>query len=123
MSTKAKVYKDIVCLEVASPDGGKWWFQTQALAYTPYHVDRVTRLVAGTLTGSSRSVLAVQIKQEGHDILVAINIPRTDVVALKRKKLVPSSYPLPDRVDVYTPWPDHAQQRLSTHTKATKKLY
>jgi hypothetical protein len=117
MTTKAKVYKDIICLEVASPEGPRWWFQTPALAYTPYHVDRIRRLVWGTLSGSARQVLAVPVQQGGKEVLVAINLPRSDIAALKRKGLVPEGYQLPTRTDTYTPWPDHARARLAEQQK------
>ncbi|MBI1363246.1 MAG: hypothetical protein GC134_04620 [Proteobacteria bacterium] len=123
MTTKAKVYKDIICLEVASPEGGKWWFQTPSLSYTPYHVDRIQRLVWGKMTGSSREVLAVPVQKGAQEVLVAVNLPRSDLAALKRRKLIPAGYPVPDRENAYTPWPDHAQERLSAQQKAAKNLY
>jgi len=117
MTTKAKVYKDIICLEVYSPEGARWWLQTPTLSYTPYHVDRIVRMASGVIRGSSRPVLAVQVRQGGEDVLVAVNIARSDIAALKRKRLVPASYTLPERVDTYTPWPTHAQKRLQEQAK------
>lgn len=88
---KFKIYKNILCLETPSDDGGKWWYQSGTLAYTALPVYEVQHYRIGQLQGSSRYVLAVAYNGEW----VAVNLPRSDVPALKAAGLWRETLPTP----------------------------
>lgn len=105
MTTKAKVYKGVACLEMFSPDGGKWWYAGGSLAYTPVLISDIYALRSGVLQGSNKEILAAPIRMNGKEHLVAINLPRTDIVELKARGLWPPHLNAPHQTTSYTPWP------------------
>lgn len=103
---KFKIYADIVCLEMESPVGGKFWGQGLRLGYTPVWVRDIQRVKYGLLQGSGhdagRWVLAAWYDTQW----VAINLPRSDIAGLQRARLWPAGTPLPyDTLTAYTPLP------------------
>ena len=109
MATKAKVYKGIACLEMMSPDGGKWWYAGGSLAYAPVLISEIKRLQYGVLRVGKREVLALPLRIDGREHLVALNLPRTDIVGLKARGLWPDVLTAPHQTTAYTPWPEYAQ--------------
>lgn len=106
--SKAKIYEGIVCLEMRTPDGAAWWYQGRSLAYTPARIENIRKVVQGR-TGA-RTVWAVPMEDGYQQVLVAINIPRSDVWTLKRRGLLPDDFELPTPTPTYTPWPDYARK-------------
>lgn len=98
---KFRIYQGIACLETPSPTGHRWWDQGLRLAYTPYPIARITRVQYGTLQGSGRMVLAAWLEAE--QAWVAINLPRSDILALQAAGLYPSTMPQP-----YTERPNYS---------------
>ena len=107
--TKAKVYKGVACLEITSPDGGKWWYQGGTLAYTPVLIREIKALRTGKLENSGREVLATALSFSGKEHLVVINLPRTDIVDLKARGLWPKGMKAPHEKTDYTRWPAYAE--------------
>lgn len=114
MTTKAKVYKGVACLEMFSPDGGKWWYAGGSLAYTPVLISEITALQYGVVQGSGREVLAAPLKMNGREHLVALNLPRTDIITLKARGLWPKSLKAPHETTDYTPWPEYTKNQSSS---------
>jgi len=106
---KVKIYKGVVCLEIPSAYGGKWWYQGGTLAYTPVLAEEVYAMRHGTLRDSRRDVLVVAIKIGGEEKLVAINLPRTDIDALKRRGLWPNAMEKPYKSIHYSEWPAYTE--------------
>lgn len=76
--SKLNVYKDIICLEVRSPHGSKWWWQNENLSYTPCHKNWLQKIVWATVQGKGK-VLATPVDfGNGDTVLVAVNVPRSD---------------------------------------------
>lgn len=105
--TKAKVYKGVACLEMASKDGGKWWYQGGSLAYTPVLIREIRAIRTGILKGQAREVMVTPLLISGQEHLVVINLPRTDIVELKARGLWPDDFHAPHEKTDYTPWPDY----------------
>ena len=105
--TKAKVYKDVVCLEMPSNDGAKWWYHGASLCYTPVLIHEIKRIQYGVISGTHKEVLAVPLRLGGQEHLVAINLPRTDIVGLMQARLWNPHFPVPHQTTNYTPWPDY----------------
>lgn len=106
--SNTKVYKGILCLEVASQNGPKWWPQGGRLHYTPIKIQDVRQLMQGTVPGEGRKIWAIPLEIRGKSTLVAINIPRSDIWGLKQAGLLPSDLPLPTTSPTYEPWPNYA---------------
>lgn len=106
--SKAKIYQGIVCLEITSPNGSQWWYQTGRLAYTPARIANMQKLIKGYV--GVRQVWAVPVQAGRTQTMVALNMPRTDVWGLKKAGLLPPDFPLPNTPPVYEPWPAYAQQ-------------
>ena len=99
---KFRIYKDIICLETDSPEGGRYWDLGRGLVFRSYHVSQITRVRHGILSGTSREVLAAHVEGQW----VAINLPRSDIPSLQERGLMPSDMLLPyDEVEKYTPRP------------------
>ncbi|MFT7432431.1 MAG: hypothetical protein ACI9TY_000043 [Alphaproteobacteria bacterium] len=109
--TKAKVYKGVACLEVASADGGKWWYQGAKLAYTPILIKEIRALRTGRLEGTGREVLTTALIFGGKEHLVVINLPRTDIVELKARGLWPRDLHAVHETTEYTTWPEYTGGR------------
>lgn len=103
-----KVYKDIICLEIHTPHGGKWWWQSGNLAYTPCHISLV-REVQSTATTHKGKVLAVPVRINGRTVLVAVNVPRSDMAALEHYGRIEKGSVRYTPPASYTPWPDYTQ--------------
>ncbi|MEC8067156.1 MAG: hypothetical protein VXY83_05665 [Pseudomonadota bacterium] len=114
MTTKAKVYKGVACLEMPSRDGGKWWYQGGSLAYTPILIREIRVLKTGTLKGQGREVMVVPLKVGNQEHLVVLNLPRTDIVELKARGLWPEDFVAPHLTTNYTPWPEYTGGKAST---------
>lgn len=106
--SKLKVYEGIVCLEIRSANGGQWWYQTPSLAYTPVRIKAIRRLAKGYV--GVRPVLVVPVTVGGQEMMVRVNLPRSDVWTLERLGMLPAEFPRPTEAPAYTPWPRYAQQ-------------
>ena len=109
MENKAKVYQGIVCLEIASAYGQKWWYQGESLSYTPVLVNKLRAVSKAVLEGSRKEVLVVALKIGNTERLIAVNIPRSDIAALKARRLWPAGMPEPFTSFSYTPWPSYTK--------------
>jgi hypothetical protein len=107
--TKAKVYKGVACLEMRSPDGGKWWYQGGSLAYTAVLIREIRAIRTGTLKGQGREILATPLMMNGKEHLVVLNLPRTDIVELKARGLWPEGFHAPHEITDYTDWPEYTE--------------
>ena len=107
-ANKVKIYEGVVCLEVYSPDGGKWWYAGGSLAFTPVLAPEIYHVRYGQIEGTRREVLAVAMKIDGKENLIAVNIPRSDIAALKKRRLWPEGLEEPYTKINYSPWPEHA---------------
>lgn len=106
--SNTKVYKGIICLEIASEKGALWWPQGGRLHYTPMKIQDIKQVVQGTVPGEARKVWAVPLEVQGKPSLVAINLPRSDVWGLKQGRPSLASLPLPEAGPEYQPWPSYA---------------
>ena len=106
--SNTKVYKGILCLEIASQNGPKWWPQGGRLHYTPIKIQAVRQLMQGTVSGEGRKIWAVPLEIQGKSSLVAINLPRSDLWGLKQAGLLPVDLPLPAQSPTYETWPEYA---------------
>lgn len=106
-NAKFKIYQDIVCLEMDTPQniGAKYWDQGYGLAYTPVHLREIKKVRYGIVRGmgesAGRRVLAAWYQGRW----VAINLPRSDVPSLKLRNLFPQDLPEPYTQVFYTPLP------------------
>jgi len=103
---KFKIYQHVVCLEMKSPIGGKFWHQGLQLGYTPVLLRHLRRVKYGLLQGSGtdagRWVLATWYENQW----VAINLPRSDIAGLQQAGLWPQNLATPyDTLAAYTPLP------------------
>ena len=108
---KAKVYKGVACLEIASPYGQKWWLQTLQNHYTPVLIEEIKVLRHGQLKGSPREVVAAPLEIAGRQELVVLNLARSDIPELMRRGLWPPSMKPPFDKYTYTEWPEYARNR------------
>jgi len=106
MEAKTKIYKDIVCLEVASSNGAKWWLQGYGMSYSPMPVNAIKQVAQGTLRGTNRKVLTTAIDIAGQATMVTINTQRSDVWAMIRRGLIAKDTPLPRENPNYTQHPE-----------------
>jgi hypothetical protein len=106
MEVQTKIYKDVVCLEVTSSNGPKWWYQGYNMSYSPFPVSALKQVAQGTLRNSGRKVFTTAIDVAGTPSVVAINMQRSDVWAMIRRGLVPSNTPLPRTNPDYTQAPE-----------------
>ena len=106
MEVQTKIYKDVVCLEVTSSNGPKWWYQGYNMSYSPFPVSALKQVVPGVIRQGNRKVFTTAIDIGGTAHVVAINMQRSDVWALIRRGLVPSSTPLPRQNPDYSPTPE-----------------
>lgn len=113
MTTKAKVYKGVACLEINSPDGGKWWYQGGTLAYTPVLISEMSKLRYAVVQGSRKEVLAAPLRIGNQEHLVVLNLPRTDIIELQARGLWPSGLQAPHQTTQYAPWPEYTNNRRS----------
>ena len=109
MENKAKVYRGIVCLEIPSAYGNRWWYQGGSLSYTPVLVSEVRAVSKATLEGSRKKVLVVALKIGNTERLIAVNLPRSDIEALKARRLWPANMPEPFDSYSYTDWPAYTE--------------
>ena len=71
------------------------------LAYTPYRIDKITKVKVGKLSNSPRTVMAVDTP----DGWVAVNLPRSDVPTLQKLGIWNTALTVPyEGVKVYTEW-------------------
>lgn len=105
--TQAKVYKGVACLEIASRDGGKWWYQGGSLAYTPVLIKEIKAMRTGYIKGKHKEVLVVPLQMGNSEHLVVVNLPRTDIVELKAHGLWPRDLHAPHETTNYEPWPEY----------------
>lgn len=105
---KTKIYQGIVCVELRTPEGPQWWYQGAALAFSPVKVASIRRIVRGLV--GRKQVWAVPFDDGRTQALAAINLPRSDLWALKAQGLLPADFPLPSPTPpAYTPWPAAAR--------------
>lgn len=104
--SKLNVYEGIACLEVPSDHGHLWWYQGARLAFSPLRVAAVPQVVVAQR--GVRTLWAVPLELPTGITLVALNLPRTDTRALKRRGLLPPD--IPDPEGPYAPWPLYARQ-------------
>ncbi len=107
VQAKFKIYKNIICLETASPTGSKWWDQGYALDFAPLLIQHITHMRHGRLSDTGRQVIAARIIINNQGKWVAINPPRSDIFALIERDLWPEEMPKPyDIVPEYSPFPE-----------------
>src|SRR5690606_14999398 len=67
MNANLKVYKDIICLEVPTPHGPKWWWQSGNLAYTPCHISLIQEVKQATVSNKG-NMLTVPVRIDGRTV-------------------------------------------------------
>jgi len=108
MNANLKVYKDIICLEVPTPHGPKWWWQSGNLAYTPCHISLIQEVKQATVSNKG-NMLTVPVRIDGRTVLVAINVARSDIAALENYNRIPRGSVRYTPPQQYTPWPEYTQ--------------
>ncbi len=103
---KVKIYKDIICLEMQSPESVGWWYTGTNLAYTPIHVSEIRRIKRVILEGNRKRVIVAIIKVKGEERMAAINLVRSDTNALKLRKLWFEDIQQPYQNIIYSPLPN-----------------
>jgi len=106
MEAQTKIYKDVVCLEVASSNGPKWWYQGYSMSYSPFPIKALKQVAQGTIKQGNRKVMTTAIDIGGTPHVVAINMQRSDVWAMIRRGLVPASTSLPRAEPNYSQDPE-----------------
>lgn len=106
MEVQTKIYKDVVCLEVISSNGPKWWYQGYNMSYSPFPVNALKQVVQGRIRQGNKKVFTTAIDIGGVPSMVAINMQRSDVWALIRRGLIPASTPLPRSTPNYSDNPE-----------------
>jgi len=106
MEAKTKIYKNIICLEVASSNGPKWWLQGYNVSYSPIPVSAIKQIAAGRLRQTNKHVFTTAIDIGGKATMVTINLQRSDVWAMIKKGLVPKDTKLPRTEPNYTQVPE-----------------
>lgn len=108
---KFKIYKDVICLEMPSRTGGAWWYQGMGLGFTPWKIEGINSAKYTRLHGSGhvagRETLVVQIPIAGVMQWVAVNLPRSDIPALKRRGFWDNAMQAPyDEAPPYADYPE-----------------
>lgn len=103
MEVQTKIYKGIVCLEVVSANGTKWWYQGYSMSYSPFPLKELRQVAQGTLKKGGRKVFTTAIDIAGTPRVVAINMQRSDVWGMIKQGLIPANTPLPRTQPNYTP--------------------
>lgn len=111
------MYKDIICLEIRTPHGGKWWWQSGSLAYTPCHIGLVREVKHASVTGKG-NMITVPVHIDGRTVLVAVNVPRSDIAALERYGLIQKGSVRYSPPAAYAPWPEYTQNNPARITGA-----
>jgi hypothetical protein len=106
MDVQTKIYKDIICLEVVSANGPKWWYQGYNMSYSPFPVKMLRQVAKGRLKQGGRVVYTTAIDVAGTPRVVAINMQRSDVWALIKRGLVTADTPLPRTEPKYSDHPE-----------------
>lgn len=106
MEVQTKIYKDIVCLEVISANGAKWWYQGYNMSYSPFPVKALRQVAQGIIKQGNRKVFTTAIDIGGTPKVVAINMQRSDVWAMIKRGLIPVNTPLPRSEANYTTHPE-----------------
>jgi hypothetical protein len=102
---KLKVYPDIICLEMDSPEGIGWWYSGVSLAFTPINVRHIRKVKYVILEGTRKPLLVVMLPIDGQERMAAINLPRSDTNALKEKGMWHPDIKAPYSEIIYTPTP------------------
>lgn len=121
LMNKAKVYRNIICLEARSRDGGKWWYQGGNLAYTPIHAKEIIQVSFGRIKDTGREVLTTAIDLGGEPQLVAINFVRSDMAALVAYGHLPKDYPV--KPVKYTPYPENQTLYKESDSRSKPHFY
>lgn len=108
---KLKVYPNIVCLEMYSPEGSGWWYSGGNLAFTPIHVKDIRKVRYVILEGTRKPLLVVILNIHGQERMSAINLVRSDTNALKERGLWHPNVKAPYSEIVYTPVPERKTYR------------
>lgn len=95
MEAQTKIYKDIICLEVISANGPKWWYQGYSMSYSPFPLKNIRQIAKGRLKQGNRLVYTTAIDIAGKPRVVAINMQRSDVWGMINRGLIPANTPLP----------------------------
>lgn len=106
MEVQTKIYKDIVCLEVISANGSKWWYQGYNMSYSPFPIKYLMQIAKGRLRQGNKEIYTTAIDIAGTPKVVAINMQRSDVWALIKRGLISSTTPVPRSQPNYTPHPE-----------------
>lgn len=117
-SNKVKIYKDLICLEVESRVGAKFWYQTPNISFTPFPIREVKSLGMGILHGAGRRVITAEVS--GHRIVV--NLARTDCLSLQVRGMWHSSFPLPPHAIERTVYSERPQGFETDASLALSKL-
>lgn len=106
MQVQTKIYKDVVCLEVISANGPKWWYQGYSMSYSPFPVKALRQVAQGVIKQGNRKVFTTAIDIGGTPRVVAINMQRSDVWSMIKRGLVPANTPLPRNTPDYSNNPE-----------------
>lgn len=106
MQSVVPIYKNVICLEVYSKNGAKWWYQGGSLAYTPILISDIKQIAIGKIKGTNRTVYTTAIDFNGVAKMVAINMQRSDVWTMINKKLIPATTTLPRSQANYSQHPE-----------------
>ncbi|HAG52987.1 MAG TPA: hypothetical protein DCL21_04280, partial [Alphaproteobacteria bacterium] len=71
MEAQTKIYKDVVCLEVSSSNGPKWWYQGDSMSYSPFPISGLKQVAQGTIKQGNRKVFTTAIDISGTPHVVA----------------------------------------------------
>jgi hypothetical protein len=108
---KLKVYENIICLEMETPESAGWWYMGGSLVYTPVHIDDVKKVRYVILEGTRKPLLVVVTKIGGLERMAAINLPRSDTKALQRKGFWHERIKDPYEEITYSPTPQRKTYR------------
>ena len=111
VAPKFKIYKGVICLEMPSRTGGIWWYQGMGLGFTPWKIEGITQIKYTRLHGAGhtagRETMVAHIPIAGVMQWVAVNLPRSDIPALKQRGLWHESIEAPyDSVAQYADYPE-----------------
>lgn len=80
---KVPIYEGVACVEVVSGHGGRWWYAGAGLGLSPVLVEELRDLSMVQVRPGLQWRLAARVR--GFDAWLAVNVPRTDVAALRRR--------------------------------------
>lgn len=106
MESQTKIYQGIICLEIPSSNGAKWWLQGYNTSYSPFPISAVKEIAKGRIKATNKAIFATPIDISGAPKLITINMQRSDVWTLIKKGFIPKDTPLPRSIPNYSKSPE-----------------